>query len=52
MAGALSQLRIMRQIQGWNKEVQNLLLGAEILAETGNQIQSLREVEKIHEIYP
>ena len=42
-----SQLRINHNVVGWNKEVQNLLLGAEILVETGNQIQSLREVEKV-----
>lgn len=44
---ALKQYQYLAQVDLWNENSQNLLLGAEILAETGNHQQSLQVVERI-----
>ena len=44
---ALSQFQSLRESVGWDTQAQNLLLGAEILAETGNHKQALGIVEEV-----
>ena len=44
---ALSQFQSLQEVVGWDTQPQNLLLGAEILAETGNHEQALGTVEEV-----
>ena len=44
---ALKQYQYLAQVDLWNENSQNMLLGAEVLAETGNHQQSLEVVERI-----
>ena len=44
---ALSLFQSLRESVGWDTQAQNLLLGAEILAETGNHKQALGIVEEV-----
>ena len=44
---ALKQYQYLAQVDLWNENSQNMLLGAEVLAETGNHQQSLKVVERI-----
>ena len=49
---ALSQFQYLMEIEGWDNQSQNLLLGAEILAETGNHEQALELVNEVLESNP
>ena len=44
---AISQFQSLQKVVGWDTQPQNLLLGAEILAETGNHKQALGVVEEV-----
>ena len=44
---ALKQYQYLAQVDLWNENSQNMILGAEILAETGNHQQSFKLVERI-----
>ena len=46
---ALSQFQYLMEIEDWDNQSQNLLLAAEILAETGNHEQALELVNEVLE---
>ena len=49
---AIQQFQYLSEIETWNAQPQNPLLGAEILAETGNHQQALRVVDQVIEKFP
>ena len=49
---AIQQFQYLIEIETWNAQPRNLLLGAEILAETGNHQEALRVVEQVIENFP
>ena len=49
---AIQQFQYLSEIETWNAQPKNLLLGAEILAETGNHQEALRVVDQVIEKFP
>ena len=49
---AIHQFQYLSEIETWKVQPKNLLLGAEILAETGNHQEALFVIEQVIEKYP
>jgi tetratricopeptide (TPR) repeat protein len=49
---AIQQFQYLTEIETWNAQPKNLLMGAEILAETGNHQEALQVVDKVIEKFP